>query len=145
MSLLLKNKNMNKEIDSLILLVEDEKILVNTLREKLSSEGFKVITATDGDQALSLAIEEHPDLILLDLLLPKVDGLTMLKKLRQDPWGKHAKVIILTNVSNSAKIADSMEIGLDNTFEYLVKTGWSLDNIVSRIKDKLKITSPLNK
>lgn len=128
---------MNKKIINLILLVEDEKILANTLEEKLTSEGFTVLRANDGGQALKLATEKHPDLILLDLLLPKVDGLTMLKGLRADPWGLHAKVIILTNVNNSGKIADSMEIGLDNTFEYLVKTGWSLDNIVSRIKEKL--------
>ena len=124
----------------LILVVEDEKILVNILEEKLASEGFQVIKAFDGDEGLDLAKKEHPDLILLDILLPKVDGLTMLKKLREDSWGSHAEVMILTNVVDTAKIVEGMNINMDvnNTYEYVLKTSQSLDELVSRIKLRFK-------
>ncbi len=127
----------NKKV--LILVVEDEKILADTLKERLESEGFKVTNAYDGLEGYNLAITEHPDLILLDLLLPKVDGLSMLKKLREDSWGLHAKIIILTNVSDPTKVAEGMKIGVGDVYEYLVKTNWSLDYVVARIKKRLKI------
>ena len=130
---------LNKKI--LILVVEDEEILSRTLAEKLEGEGFDVVSAFDGEEGLQKALTEHPDLILLDLLMPKVDGLTMLKKLREDPWGMHATVIILTNVSDPAKVAEGMNTGTDGTYEYLVKSNWSLDDIVARIKQKLEINS----
>lgn len=133
-------EKLNKKI--LVLLVEDEKILIRTLEEKLVGEGFEVTKAYDGNQGLQLALIEHPDLILLDILMPNVDGLEMLKKLREDVWGSHANVIILTNVKDTDVLAKGMGIGLDgvgNTYEYLVKTDWSLDAIIGRIKQRLNI------
>lgn len=130
----------NKKI--LILVVEDEKILINILEEKLTLEGFSVTKAYDGDQGLQVALKEHPDLILLDLLLPKVDGMSMLKKLREDAWGSHAEVIILTNIKDTNKMVEGMSINMDNvnnTYEYILKTDQSLDGLVSRIKERLKI------
>ena len=127
----------NKKI--LILIIEDEKVLADTLGEKLEAEGFNVIKTVDGNEGLKLALSEHPELILLDLLMPNVDGLTILKKLREDPWGLHVKVIILTNVNDPNKVAEGMAAGLDGTYEYLVKVNWSLDSVVSRIKQKLGI------
>ena len=96
----------NKKI--VLLIVEDEKILSDTLEEKLVSEGFEVLKAIDGEEGLKLALDSHPNLILLDLLMPKVDGITMLKKLRKDTWGERANVIILTNVESSDKISESL-------------------------------------
>lgn len=128
---------LNKKI--LLLIVEDEKILINTLEEKLVSEGFEVLKASDGGEGLKLALSKHPDLILLDLLMPKVDGLTMLKELRKDSWGKNASVIILTNVESSDKVAETASLGFGNMFEYMLKTNWSLDEMVSRIKEKLQL------
>ncbi|MFZ2072128.1 MAG: response regulator [Minisyncoccia bacterium] len=125
----------------LILIVEDEKILSNLLKEKLEEEGFDVAVAYDGLEFLRLALERHPDLILLDILIPKVDGMTMLKKFREDPWGAHANVIILTNISDVSKMAEGVEIGLDRntTYEYLVKSNWPISDVVSKIKERLKI------
>jgi two-component system response regulator MprA len=128
---------LNKKI--LILVVEDEVIIARTLEERLMAEGFDVIKGSDGDEGLKLALSEHPDLILLDLLMPRVDGLTMLKNLRGDSWGAGAAVIILTNVSDLNKVAEGMKAGLDGTYEYLVKSNWSLDEVVSKIKQKLEI------
>jgi DNA-binding response OmpR family regulator len=126
-----------------ILIVEDEVILNNSLEEKLLSEGFNVFKAFDGDEGLQLALKEHPDLILLDLIMPKVDGLTMLKNLRKDAWGVRADVIILTNISDASKVAEVLASGfgdINNTYEYLVKTDWSLDAVATKIKQRLKIT-----
>jgi DNA-binding response OmpR family regulator len=125
--------------DKVLLIVEDEKTLSDTLEDRLLSEGFEVLKATDGEKGLTLALVNHPDLILLDLLMPKVDGISMLKKLRGDSWGKSAPVIILTNVESSDKVADAIGLGYGDTFEYMLKTNWSLDDMVVRIKEKLDI------
>ena len=73
-----------------ILIVEDEEIMLKALVEKFSSEGFEVVQAIDGEEGLKKALCEKPDIILLDILLPKMDGMAVLKKLREDTWGKHA-------------------------------------------------------
>ena len=124
----------------LILVIEDEEILTRALEEKLLVEGFDVSIATNGIDGLKLALKEHPDLILLDVLIPKLDGATLLKGLREDSWGAHAKVIILTNVKETGKMNEMMNVGLDvpnNTFDYLVKTDLSLSAIVDKIKLRL--------
>jgi len=126
---------------NVLLIVEDEKVLSNTLEERLLSEGFNVIKAFDGEEGLKLALENHPDLILLDLLMPKVDGLTMFKKLRADSWGEYAPVIILTNADSSSKVAEAMDVGHSDTFEYILKTSLSLEGVVARIKKRLNITN----
>ena len=129
----------NKKI--LILVVEDEKVLVDVLEEKLLKEGFDVIKAADGEEGLHLALADHPDLILLDILMPKVDGMKMLKKLREDSWGAHVNVIIFTNFDDESKVAEGMNINLDNTYQYLVKSNWTLDDLVLKIKETLKLKS----
>lgn len=123
-----------------ILIVEDEEILLNTLSDQCRADGFEVVQAKDGEAALELAMKERPDLILLDLLLPKMHGMKVLEKLRKgDEWGKHVPVIILTNVADSNMVAKGMEAGLDGSYEYLVKTDWSLADIMKKIRDKLGV------
>ena len=122
-----------------ILIVEDEKILLKDLADKFTKEGFEVITAGDGQAGLNVAIQNHPDLILLDIVMPIMDGMTMLYQLRKDEWGKTVEVILLTNLSDSDKIADSY---LEDVHDYLVKSDWTLDDIVAKVKAKLTPTSP---
>ncbi len=124
-----------------LLIIEDEKILSDTLEEKLVLEGFDVIKAFDGDEGLKLALTDHPDLILLDLLMPKVDGITVFKKIREDSWGAHAPVVILTNVNSPSKVSEAMAVNSDDVFDYLVKTSTSLDSIISHIKKRLNINN----
>ena len=121
-----------------ILIVEDEAILRETLEEKFSHENFIVHTAPDGAVGCKLALELHPDIILLDLIMPKMDGMEVLKKLRSDNWGSHARVIILTNVNNADKVAEGLKIGGGEPYDYLIKTDWSLDDVVKKVKEKLK-------
>src|SRR3989344_485228 len=120
--------------DKTILIVEDEPSVINSLTDKLSIAGYSTITAENGEIALVKALDEKPDLILLDLILPKVDGLTFLKKLRENPWGKYAKVIILTNLSDSEKIEEAQS---RNVFDYLIKTDWSLDDVLNKVNEYL--------
>ena len=121
-----------------ILIVEDEAVLRETLEEKFTQENFIVHTAADGAAGLKLALELRPDIILLDLLLPKMDGMDVLRKLRSDDWGSHARVIILTNLDSADKVAEGLKIGPDGSYDYLVKTDWSLDDVVKKVQDKLK-------
>lgn len=120
-----------------ILIVEDELSLRNALRDKLLSENFAVLEAKNGEKGLAVALREHPDLILLDIIMPVMDGISMLKKLRGDEWGKDAPVIILTNLSDSKSISDSMN---ENITNYLVKSDWKLEDIVKIVRERLGIT-----
>ncbi|HEX9722394.1 MAG TPA: response regulator [Candidatus Paceibacterota bacterium] len=120
-----------------ILIVEDEEGLRDIIASELEKEGISVLRAKDGEEGLQLAFQEQPDLILLDVLMPNVDGLTMLEKLRENRWGKNAKVIILTNAENDVeKVAKALN---NDVFEYLVKSRWSLDAVIDRVKEKLDL------
>src|SRR5438876_10549070 len=81
-----------------ILIIEDEPPMTQVLADTLSENNFETIQAKNGIEGLGLALEQHPDLILLDVLMPKMDGITMMTQLRQDDWGKIVPVDILTNV-----------------------------------------------
>ena len=117
-----------------ILIVEDEKPVRYPLRDKLTWEGFTVFEAEDGQEGLKKALELHPDIILLDIVMPKLDGLTVLKKLRLDAWGKDAIVILLTNLGDIDKIASAAESGVA---DYLVKADWKLEDVVLKVREKL--------
>lgn len=117
-----------------ILIVEDEKVMLDSLAEKFTKEGFETIKAADGEEGLKKALEFHPDLILLDIMMPKMDGLTMLKKIREDSWGENVKVVILTNAEDNKRIAEGVEYGLTDKFSYLIKTDNTLDSIVEEVK-----------
>ena len=117
-----------------LLVIDDEATLSNVLVDKFNQEGFVVRAATNGLEGLNMALKEHPDLILLDIIMPVMDGMTMLAKLRKDPWGKTAKVILLTNLSDAVKVNESINQGVR---DYLIKCDWTLDDIVKKVNDRL--------
>jgi len=119
-----------------ILVVEDEQLIQKVLCDKLREEGFLVLEAINGQEGLEVAESKHPDLILLDIIMPVMDGITMLKVLRQDSWGKDANVMLLTNLTEQEKVSEAIALG---SFDYLVKTDWSLADVVKKIKEKLNI------
>src|SRR5882762_3651138 len=105
-----------------VLIIEDEQSILRLLSDELKRGGYGVTTAMDGVAGLEKALSEHPDIILLDIIMPKMDGITMLKKLReQDDWGKIVPVIILSNLGDSSHIFDSLQQGVH---DYLVKSDW---------------------
>ena len=114
-----------------ILIVEDEKLLSKSLIFKLEKEGFSIIQAKDGKDGLKKALKNHPDLIILDIIMPKMDGFVMFQKLREDKWGKKVPVIILSNLQSPLKIA---EIKDDENFIYLTKADVHLENLISLIR-----------
>lgn len=117
-----------------ILVVEDEAPMQLVLRDILTVEGYTVLEAKNGIEGLELALSAHPDLILLDILMPKMDGLEMLKKLREDEWGKKAPVIVLTNLSDNEDVAKAVE---EDVFEYFVKTDIKIAEVIERIRAKI--------
>lgn len=118
-----------------ILFVEDEEALQKTLGEYLRREGFEVTPALDGELGLKLANEVKPDLILLDIILPKIDGLEVLKNLKENKQTKEIPVIILTNLENLEEVQKALELGATT---YLVKANYSLEEVVEKIKGALK-------
>ena len=117
-----------------ILIIEDEEVLLSTLVDNFTREGLEVITANDGKEGFEVALKEHPDLILLDILMPIMDGMTMLKMLRGDSWGKDAKVIILTNLGDNESVANAVAQG---TYDYLIKSNWKIEDVLKRVREKL--------
>lgn len=118
-----------------ILLVEDDKILVDMYQKLLSNHGYIVDLAMDGEAGLKKAIEGRPNLILLDIKMPKMDGMTMLKLLRENEWGKNAKVIILTNLDASDQILS--EVVKDQPAYYLIKSNTVPEKVIEHIKEVL--------
>ena len=118
-----------------ILIVEDETALLTALTSSFERTEIKVVTAQDGDEGLKVALREHPDLILLDLLMPKMDGIAMLHKLREDAWGKDVKVIVLTNSEDQRKAADALKNGV---YDYFIKSDWNIKDVVGKVQTELE-------
>ncbi|MFA6463905.1 MAG: response regulator [Candidatus Paceibacterota bacterium] len=120
-----------------ILVVEDEAVLRQTLSDNLIAEGFNVLQAEDGVDGLLKAISDHPDLILLDIMMPRMDGLTMMQKLReQDAYGKKVPIILLTVLSpDEEKVVK--HVAEDEPAYYLVKTNWKIGDVIEKIKERL--------
>jgi DNA-binding response OmpR family regulator len=121
----------NKKI---ILVVEDEAPLRHALIEKLFHEGFEVLNAKNGEEGLETALLKHPQVILLDILMPKMDGMEVLRKLRADAWGKTAHIIMLTNLNDNERVAEAMK---NHAFDYFVKSDVKIQEVVDKIKEKL--------
>lgn len=119
-----------------VLIVEDEASLLQALVDVFGSQGFTVLSAGDGQAGLTIARQKHPDIILLDVIMPKMDGLAMLKELRTDSWGKGVPVIILTNLSDYRTVADALGHGVH---DFLVKSDWEIHDVVKAVKQKLHL------
>jgi DNA-binding response OmpR family regulator len=117
-----------------ILIVEDELSMQRALKNKLEQEGFKVETAADGAQALESLRAQTPDLVLLDLIMPKLDGISVLREMKKDEGLRNIPVIILTNLSTGDKVAEAMQLG---TFDFLVKANYSLEDVLRKVKERL--------
>ena len=128
---------MDEDKKTKILIVEDEVVINKVYAEELRDQGFTVLTAMNGRDGLEIALRAEPDLILLDILMPIMDGLTMMKKLREtNSYGKNVPIILLTNLSaNEDKIIESLV--KNEPAYYLVKSDWDLSAVVEKIKERL--------
>jgi two-component system alkaline phosphatase synthesis response regulator PhoP len=117
-----------------ILLVEDEPAILKALVFALSREGFLVLEAKDGQEGLDSAFKNHPDLILLDVIMPKMSGAELMQKLRKDAWGKNVPAIFYTNLSRT-------EVELKGE-DIIFKTETTLRDVIIKIKQKLGSVNP---
>lgn len=124
------------ELKKIVLITEDEPPMLQILTDKLTENGFESLQAKNGEEGLNLALQHHPDLILLDVLMPKLDGMTMMSRLRQDDWGKKVPIIVLTNVSPDTD--ETLQAIVKNQpAYYLVKSNTKLEDIVEKVKEIL--------
>ena len=117
-----------------ILVVDDDNELRSVLRDALLEAGYEVELAENGKTGLDKALSVRPNLILLDLVMPVMDGWEFLEKLNNDEWGRSAKVIILTNADDINSLSRAIE---GHGYEYLVKTDWKLEEVLEKIKGEL--------
>lgn len=108
--------------------------MARAIKERLMLEGFDIVVAADGSAGLDAADNFTPDLILLDLLMPKMDGIAMLQKIRQKPEHKITPVIVLSNLNNAKSIDESLAAGAQ---KFMVKVNSSLDDVVFAVKEHL--------
>jgi DNA-binding response OmpR family regulator len=123
-----------------ILIIEDNESYLSILAQKLTLEEFEVTTAKDGEEGLKKATNDQPDIILIDLLLPKMNGIQIMEELRKNEWGKNVPLIILTNVNPDDEILQT--IMKNKPTYYLVKPEVKLEDIVEKVKDVLN-ASPI--
>ena len=124
------------EKKAFILLVEDDKFLRELLVRKLEAVGFKISTAVDGREALKKVKEELPELVLLDLVLPGVDGFDILKEIKEDSTTSKIPVIILSNLGQREEVERGLKLGAD---DYLIKAHFTPDEIITKITNLLGI------
>lgn len=117
-----------------ILIVEDDPPLLSILKETFTAEGFTVFVAQDGEEGLAVAKKIQPDLVLIDILLPKLDGITMASEIKEA--GIDTKMIFLTNLSDVGNITKASAVAFT---DYLVKSDWKIDDVVDRVKSKLGV------
>lgn len=118
-----------------ILFIEDEPILQKLIGRFLEKEDYQVISALNGEVGLKLTKKMKPDLILLDLILPKKDGFEVLQELKKDEETKEIPVIILTNLEGSDDVEKALSLGATT---YLVKANYELEEVVRKIKETLE-------
>ncbi len=128
-----------RQINKKVLVVDDEIPLLKVLIDKFTHEGFTTLEAKDGAEGLKVALSERPDVILLDLVMPEMTGLEVLKKLRgTDEWGKHVPIIIFTNLTGNDRLMH--EISQHEATDYIVKSNWKMDDVVKKVKGFLGIS-----
>jgi DNA-binding response OmpR family regulator len=118
-----------------ILIVEDDKMLRELISKKLEKENYNISVAIDGEEGLKKIKEERPDLILLDLILPGIDGFEVLERIKQDPEINKIPVVILSNLGQKEEIEKGLKLGAT---DYLIKAHFTLGEIVEKVKTILK-------
>lgn len=117
-----------------VLIVEDELTMQRALKNRLEHAGYAVMTANDGGEAIVAMEKAPPDLVLLDLIMPKLDGISVLRQMKGSAALRTVPVVILTNLSSGDKVAEAMQLG---TFDFLVKANYSLDDVLKKVRERL--------
>jgi len=118
-----------------ILFIEDEPALQESFKSAFARKGYELMQAMDGDDGLARMRVDKPDMVLLDLILPKKHGFEVLQEMKNDAVLKELPVIVLTNLENSEDVEKALELGATT---YLVKANYSLEEIVQKVEEALK-------
>lgn len=128
------SKEIGNSIKKKVLIVEDDTTLCSLIKSKLIHEGFDVLIANDGAEGLEVTLSDKPDIILLDILMPKMNGVEMLESLRKDSRGKDVPVVLLTNDTDPIHMREALKF---DAVAYLTKSDWDLDTVISVVKTKI--------
>ena len=120
---------------SKILIVEDEGFLVQALKDNLEAEGYKIEVAMNGEEAVEKVSAHKPDLILLDLLMPKKDGFYVIEEVKKNTELKHIPIIVLSNIGGDTEIKKAIEMGAD---DYFVKSQHPIEEVIEKVKSALE-------
>ena len=118
-----------------VLVIEDDKFLRDLMIQKLTKEGFSVREALDGEEGLKIAVEDPPDLILLDLILPRIDGFGVLEKMKGEPKLAGKPVLVLSNLGQKEDVTRALSLG---AADFLIKSNFTLSEVVEKIKTIVK-------
>lgn len=118
-----------------ILVVDDNEATLRSIVDELSFCGYSLSEARDGKEGLEKALAEKPDLILLDILMPKMNGFEVIRKLRDDSWGQSVPIIFITSVTPDDAVIK--EINKTKPTYYIMKEGWTLEDLVSKVNNSL--------
>lgn len=122
------------KLNKKVLIVEDDEDFVFILQKKFTTEGFNIVTAKDGEEGVSVTEKEKPDLIISDMLMPKMDGVAMATKIRE--FNKEVPIIFLTNIKDADRPSDTK---VPDGIDYIIKADTRIDDIVQKAKTKLGI------
>jgi len=125
----------DKDIIKKVLIVEDEQVLLKTIEFTVKNRGYETVTAIDGETAIKLIKDENPDLVLLDVMIPRKNGIEVLREMREDNLFKETPVILLTNLSDEETISQGVTLGAKG---YFVKADLTLDEIADKVDEILK-------
>ena len=117
--------------ESKVLIVEDDESIRTLYATALKVAGLKVLTASDGKEGVTLALEHHPDVIMMDIMMPNMSGHDAVEKIRLDKWGKNVKIIFLTNHSDPKNVFEAVKAGSD---DYIVKANTDVKEVVNRVR-----------
>jgi len=118
-----------------VLIVEDEDFLIRALKDNLAAEGYAVDVAKSGEEAVEKIAKKKPDLVLLDILMPKKDGFYVLEEIKKNPEWKLIPVIVLSNLGEDTTIKKALEMGAD---DYFVKSQHPIEEVIEKAKDYLE-------
>lgn len=114
-----------------VLLIEDDKMIIDMYTLKFSQEGYDIVQAENGKDGLDLAKAQLPDIILLDIILPQMDGFTVLKELKAEANTKDIPVVLLTNLGQDGDVKKGLELGAN---DYLIKANYTPSQVVDKVK-----------
>ncbi len=119
-----------------VLIIEDELPILNGISDKFTFEGFSVLKAINGQEGVDKSLKDHPDIILVDNLMPETDGFYFLENLRKDEWGKNALVIMWSNSHDNHTMNQAKKLGI---LDFMIKSEWEYRDVVKKVKAILKI------